>query len=231
MHQADGAMQYELVFDIDNAFPTRWGFFAFGFVTIILFVLARFAPRSLQPSEPLNAAIATAASRAPTAMAPSSIRRYVAPGFYLLGINLLALIVSLGPKWRWGAGVGAFIVALASLSFASDYEAILALRRATDRQTIEGVFSNVSRGGNGKEAKESFVIAKHYFSYSENDPGSPYSLFSGAVTIADQQKGRVTFVGKRIVRVERQLCFSYPHCKVSNFLGIHSETEVKGGDW
>jgi hypothetical protein len=231
MHQADGAMQYELVFDIDNAFPTRWGAFALGFVTIVLFVLARFAPRFLQPSEPLNTAIATVASRAPTAMTPSSIRRYVAPGFYLLGINLLALIASLGPKWRWGAGAGAIIVALASLSFASDYEAILALRRATDRQIIEGVFSHVARGTHGKDRTESFMIANRYFSYGENDAGSPFSLFSGAVTIADQQKGRVTLVGKRIVRVERQLCFSYAHCKVSNFLGVRSETEVKDGDW
>jgi hypothetical protein len=224
-------MQYELVFDIDNAFPTRWGAFALGFVIIILFVFARFAPRFLQPSEFLNKTIATAASRAPTVMMPSSIRQYVAPGFYLLGINLLALIVLLGPKWRWGAGAGALIVALASSQFYSDYEAILALRNATDRQTIEGVFSHVYRGMHDKERTESFMIGEHRFSYGENDSGSPFSLFSGTVAIADQQKGRVTFVGKRIVRVERQLCSSYPHCKVSNFMGVRTETKVEGGDW
>jgi hypothetical protein len=216
------SMQYETIFDVHHALPSRWGGMVFGLAVIALFMFGRFRPASLESPQFQQLLL----TNIPAFLRPHFLWRRLMPMLRLLVLSIIPFAIVLAPKWLWGVAAGAAIFAFSAYGFLSSRNQILALRNAKDPQIVEGVVAKLGYHADSRGRGEYFNVGSRHFAYSEDDVASPYSLTLNSRSIADGQHVRISLVGDRIVKVERQLCLVYPRCKVSYFFGIRSETEL-----
>ncbi len=215
-------MQFETIFDIDTALPHDWLGMPLGLAVVALFLFARFRPDQLEQVS-ISDKFSTAMQ---PFLRPRFLWRYFMPLVGLLGMTIVAFALVLAPRWRWGVAIGGLIFAISVYQFASAFNAILALRNVENPQMVEGQVAKLGRRGNSSGLIEYFDVGSRHFSYRQIDPGTPYPLMTASRPLKDGQQARVSFVGDRIVRVERQLCEVYPRCTVHYFLWLRIENQA-----
>ncbi|WP_342362046.1 hypothetical protein [Terrarubrum flagellatum] len=215
-------MQFETLFDIDSALPGNWEGMPLGLIVIALFLFSRFRPQSLETAT-LSQNIAQVIQ---PFLRPRFFWRYLLPLLQLLAMTILAFVLVMAPRWRWGVALGMLIFAFAAYRFTTAFNIILNLRNNDHPQVVEGVVSKLGRRGNSSGLIEYFDIGPQHFSYRQIDPGTPYPLIAASRSLKEGQRARVFFVGDRIVRVERQLCLVYQRCTVHYFLWLRTESEA-----
>ena len=214
-------MQYETIFDVHNAYPQRWTGMWFGVALVILFLMARFRKAQLEAPGLRQAVLAWV----PRQIWPSLVRPYLEFLLEALVMSVFELAIIMAPRWRWGIVAGLAIIGLDLWQYYADAQKIAALQNPGTAEMVAGPVTKIGSYVTSHQIRRGYIeVDGHYFNYASDDAGSPYRPTN--MFIFQGQNVRLTYVGDRIIRVERQLCLQYKHCTVSYFLGMRFEQDA-----